>query len=185
MTDPGRSITYDVVIVGGGVIGSAIAYFLSADPGFHGRIAVIERDPTYTIASSSLSTSGIRQQFATRPNVAMSAFGIQFLRNVKQHLSVEDHAADIFLREPGYLILGAKEHVAAFKARNQLQRSWGVPAELLSPNELANVFPGSTPTISAWAPMARNRRAGSTALRCCRRSGARRAHRGWSILRPT
>jgi FAD-dependent oxidoreductase domain-containing protein 1 len=132
---------YDVVIVGGGVIGSAIAYFLSSDRGFQGRVAVVERDPLYTIASSSLSTSGIRQQFGTRPNVAMSAYGIEFLRELNQHLSVEGHEADIVLREQGYLILGAKNRVTEFEARNRLQRSWGVPAELLYPAELALRFP--------------------------------------------
>ena len=132
---------YDVVIVGGGVIGSAIAYFLSSDRGFQGRVAVIERDPLYTIASSSLSTSGIRQQFGTRPNAAMSAYGIEFLRELNQHLSVEGHEADIVLREQGYLILGAKNRVTEFEARNRLQRSWGVPAELLHPAELALRFP--------------------------------------------
>ena len=49
----------DVVIVGGGVIGSAVAYFLRRDGGC--RVTVIERDPTYARASSALSCSSIRQ----------------------------------------------------------------------------------------------------------------------------
>ena len=47
----------EVVIVGGGAIGSAIACFLASDPAFDGRIVVIERDPTYRRASSALSAS--------------------------------------------------------------------------------------------------------------------------------
>ena len=44
-----------VVIAGGGVIGSAIAYFLASHPRFAGEVTVLERDPTYAQASSALS----------------------------------------------------------------------------------------------------------------------------------
>src|SRR3569623_1131459 len=44
--------SYDVVIVGGGVIGSSTAYFLASQPDFDGRIAVIEKDSTYTDAAT-------------------------------------------------------------------------------------------------------------------------------------
>ena len=47
----------DVVIVGGAAMGSSIAYHLTADPGFSGKVTVVERDPTYATASSSLSAS--------------------------------------------------------------------------------------------------------------------------------
>ena len=58
--------SYDVVIVGGAVIGSAVAYYLSANPDFDGSILVVEKDPTYVTASTSLSSSSIRTQFSTR-----------------------------------------------------------------------------------------------------------------------
>lgn len=51
------------MIVGGGVMGSATAFFLLSDPGFTGRVTVVEKDPTYRFASSALSASSIRQQF--------------------------------------------------------------------------------------------------------------------------
>jgi len=50
-----------VAIVGGGVMGSSIAWHLTSDPGFAGTVTVIERDPTYARASSALSASSIRQ----------------------------------------------------------------------------------------------------------------------------
>ncbi|WP_137391130.1 NAD(P)/FAD-dependent oxidoreductase [Rhodoligotrophos defluvii] len=132
---------YDVVIVGGGVIGSAVAYFLSANADFGGKVAVVERDPYYTASSSSLSTSAIRQQFGTRPNIEMSAYSIAFLRQVKERLSVDGYEADIGLREPGYLILGGKEDVAIFESRNAVQKACGFDAELLSPAELGQRYP--------------------------------------------
>ncbi len=132
---------FDVVIIGGGVIGSSVAYHLSANPDFTGTIAVIERDPTYTVSSSSLSTSAIRQQFGTRPNIRMSAYSIDFLRTVRERLSVGDEAAEIGLREPGYLILGTADQVTGFEAKNAEQRACGVHTELLGRDELRRRYP--------------------------------------------
>ena len=132
---------YDVVVIGGGVIGSSVAYYLSANADFRGRVAVIERDPSYAAASSSLSASGVRQQFGTPPNIRMSEYSIGFLRNAKALLSVEGHDADIGLRERGYLVLGTPDQVPAFEARNQVQRQCGTGTELLSPAEIRRRHP--------------------------------------------
>lgn len=132
---------YDVVIIGGGVVGSSIAYFLSANAGFDGRIAVIERDPYYTASSSSLSTSAIRQQFGTPPNIAMSQFSIDFLREVPTRLAIGDELADIGLHEPGYLVLATPERAEAQRAKNRVQRGMGVEVELMEQAELARRFP--------------------------------------------
>ena len=133
--------SYDVVIIGGGVVGSSIAYFLSANPDFDGSIAVIERDPYYTASSSSLSTSAIRQQFGTPPNIAMSKFSLDFLRNVGTRLAVGDDAADIGLHEPGYLVLATPERAEAQRAKNRVQRGMDVDIELIEKDELGRRFP--------------------------------------------
>jgi FAD-dependent oxidoreductase domain-containing protein 1 len=133
--------SYDVVIIGGGVIGSSVAYHLAAAAGFGGRVAVIERDPGYTVASSSLSTSAIRQQFGTAPNIRMSAYSIEFLRNVRTLLAVEGYEAEIGLREPGYLILGTPKQVAGFEAKHAVQRACGMRTELLDPAALQHRYP--------------------------------------------
>ena len=64
-----------IVILGGGAMGSATAYFLTRDPAFTGKVIVLERDPSYKQASSALSASSIRQQFSTPLNIALSRFG--------------------------------------------------------------------------------------------------------------
>ena len=77
-----RRDSYDVVIAGGGVTGSATAFFLAQHPGFQGRILVCEPDPTYRFAASALSAGSIRQQFSTEINIDISLFGISFLRRL-------------------------------------------------------------------------------------------------------
>ena len=58
--------SYDVVVVGGAVIGSSVAYFLMQNPDFTGSVLVVERDPAYRFASTSLSAASIRTQFPMR-----------------------------------------------------------------------------------------------------------------------
>jgi len=94
-----------IVIVGGGVIGSAIASFALADPAFRGTVSVVERDPTYARASSALSASSIRQQFSTAINIDIGLAGIDFLRRIGDTLAVDGERPDIGLCEPGYLFL--------------------------------------------------------------------------------
>lgn len=132
---------YDVAIIGGGVIGSAIAYFLAAEPGFAGSVAVIERDPTYATASSALSVSSIRQQFSTRINILMSLYGIAFLRTAGSHLAIAGESPELMLREPGYLFLASPDGVATLAANQRLQRQLGADIVLLAPAELAAHFP--------------------------------------------
>src|ERR671918_1581934 len=93
-------VSSTIAIVGGGVMGSSVAYHLASDPSFTGNAIVIERDPTYARASSALSASSIRQQFSTPLNIHLSRYGIGFLRQASKLLDV-----DLGLKEPGYLFL--------------------------------------------------------------------------------
>lgn len=133
--------TYDVVIVGGGVIGCAIAHFLTAHPGFGGSVAVVERDPTYATASSALSASSIRQQFSTAENIALSRFGVDFLRDAGRHLSVDGAPVDLGLRENGYLYLATADGAGTLRANHAVQRAAGADIALLPPDDLAARFP--------------------------------------------
>ena len=133
--------SYDVVIIGGGVVGSSVAYHLASDAGFGGSIAVVERDPYYATASSSLSTSAIRQQFGTRPNIAMSMYSIGFLRQAEDLLTVDGDRPEIGLREPGYLVLATPSMEARLLANHAVQREMGVEVELLKPDAMTARMP--------------------------------------------
>ena len=130
-----------VVVVGGGVIGSSVAYFLASHPGFAGEVVVMERDPTYQRASSALSASAIRQQFSTAVNIEISRFGIEFLRDVGTRLAVGDETPDIGLCEPGYLFLATPAGVSVLERNHRLQRQHGIEVVLLDPTTLAARFP--------------------------------------------
>jgi glycine/D-amino acid oxidase-like deaminating enzyme len=126
----------DVAIIGGGAIGSSIAYHLASDPAFAGKVTVIERDPSYRQASSALSASSIRLQFSTPLNIRLSRYGVEFLRQAPQTLGV-----DVAFKEMGYLFLADAVGEAALRANNAVQRSEGCPVELLEPATLARRFP--------------------------------------------
>jgi len=133
--------TADVVIVGGGVVGSAVAYFLAAEPAFDGRVVVVERDPTYRACSTSLSAGGIRQQFSTPENVAMSLFGIRFLREAARHLAVDGQAPMITLREQGYLFLATAAGRDVLAHNQRLQTQMGADIRWFEPAALGERFP--------------------------------------------
>ncbi|NWS77536.1 FXRD1 protein, partial [Crotophaga sulcirostris] len=117
----------DVVVVGGGVVGWSVAFWLKAlESQRHGmKVLVVERDPTYSRASTVLSVGGIRQQFSLPENVQMSRFSAAFLRNINEHLGVPNEPRiDIQFQPSGYLFLAPPERAAGLEAAVGLQR-WG------------------------------------------------------------
>lgn len=136
------SMAPEVAIIGGGVMGSAIAHFLCSDAAFHGRVVVVERDPTYRRASSALSASSIRQQFSTAINVRISQFGIEFLRGARHLLATDDDPPDICLREQGYLFLAPEAAAERMLAHHRLQIENGADVMLLDAAKLESAFPG-------------------------------------------
>lgn len=132
---------YEVIIAGGGVMGCAIAYFLASDPDFTGRILVLERDPTYEFASTTLSWGGIRQQFSTPENIRMAAFNIPFLKSAHETLAVDGEGPALSIREQGYLFLASAMGEGPLRAVHDLQIAEGATVEMLDPDQLARRFP--------------------------------------------
>ncbi|UJW86537.1 NAD(P)/FAD-dependent oxidoreductase [Devosia sp. SL43] len=134
--------SYDVVIVGGAVIGSAAAYFLAANPDFDGSILVIERDPTYRFAATSLSSSSIRNQFSNPINVKIGQFGTSFIKSFAETMRVGDDRPDLDFHEGGYLFLAREpEQVATLRENHEVQKTCGADVVLWNRNELADAFP--------------------------------------------
>ena len=141
---PPKSQSYDVVIVGGAVMGSSTAYWLTGNPDFKGRVLVIERDSTYHNAPSARAASCIRQQFSQPVNILISQFGIAFIRGFRQRMQPHypsEQAPDLALKEHGFLYCWEPEHVEAARARAELQRSLGAHTLFLTPREIKERFP--------------------------------------------
>ena len=118
----------DVAIVGGGIVGSAVAYFLAVERRFPGRIAIVERDPSYRDSSTARSAGGVRQQFSTSENIAMSLFTLATFRRLKTLFGAD---ADVSFREQGYLILGSADGAKVLGENVALQQSMGADIALM------------------------------------------------------
>lgn len=133
--------TCDVAIVGGSVVGSSTAYFLLTQPGFKGRVVVIEKDSTYADAATSRSVGGVRQQFSTPENISMSTFGAAFIRNADDYLSVDGASSGVPFTEGGYLFMASEAGLDTLKANHKTQAGMGADIALLKADELKAKFP--------------------------------------------
>ncbi len=133
--------SHDVVIAGGAAVGASIAWHLAADADFRGRIVVLEPDPAYARAASALSAASIRQQFSSAVNIRVSLYGIRFLRNVGESLSVDGDAPDIGLREGGYLFLATPAGAQVLAENHALQTAMGADIVRFEPGGLKRQFP--------------------------------------------
>jgi len=138
MTADTSNTPYDVIIVGGAAVGSAVAYFLTSHPGFDGRVLVVERDPAYATCSTTLSAASIRQQFSTPINIRMSQFGIEFLKSLPARFGPE---ADVSFRENGYLMLASVAGEAVLRQNFETQIALGANTGWLTPDDLTSRFP--------------------------------------------
>lgn len=133
----GGNETRDVVIAGGAIMGSSVAWFLR-ECGFTGSIAVVEPDPAFRTASTTLSAASIRQQFSRAENIRLSQFGLAFLRDLAGRYGAE---ADAGLVENGYLILASDTGFSTLKANHAIQCAAGADIACLDRDELARRFP--------------------------------------------
>lgn len=131
---------FDVVIVGGAVVGSAAAYFLGADSGFGGSVLLLERDLSFRDCATARSLASIRHQFSVAENIRMSMFGTEFLRR-PEVLAVDGDVPAIGLREDGYLFLASAAGRAQLARNHALQCAEGAHIAWLDAAALAQRFP--------------------------------------------
>ena len=136
-----KHASYDVVIIGGAIMGSSTAWWLT-QMGFAGRILVLERDPTYAQAGTTHTNSCIRQQFSTDLNVRISQFGAAFVESLRDFMGGDPRVPDLRIQNFGYLYLSDN---AAFsdvlRANQRVQRAAGAETRLLTAEEIKAEFP--------------------------------------------
>jgi FAD-dependent oxidoreductase domain-containing protein 1 len=130
----------DVVIVGGSVVGSAVAWQLRQD-GFADRVVVVERDPSYARASAFLAMGGIRQQFCTAVTVQMVQYSVGIWRDFDRLFAVAGHQPRAWFRQRGYLFLADASSATSLMKRFELERRAGASVQLLSQNEVRTLVP--------------------------------------------
>lgn len=129
----------DIVIAGGGIVGCATAHYLALGGAIEGRrILVVEKDPSYAFCSTARSAGGVRQQFSTPENIAMSRVTLDIIRNPKEMFGPD---AELVFREQGYLLLASEAGVPVLAANVDVQRRHGAETVLLGREELAARFP--------------------------------------------
>jgi glycine/D-amino acid oxidase-like deaminating enzyme len=140
-TTPPRS-SYDVVIVGGAMLGSSVAWFLTNNPDFSGSVLVIERDPSYEFCASTHTNSCIRQQFSAEVNVRISQFGASFVKNFQTHMGGDPRVPQPVLHSFGYLYLANTQTFAdVLQAAQKLQVSCGAGTRHMSRDQISAAYP--------------------------------------------
>jgi len=128
--------TADVVVVGGGAIGTSAAYHLAAAGA--GRVLLLERADAVGTGSTGACAGGFRHQFSSRINIELSLASIPMILGFSQ-----EHGLPLDVAQHGYLFL-IREHSDwdAFGEAAALQRSMGIDVRILTPAEAAEVAPG-------------------------------------------
>lgn len=138
----GFDTSYDVVIVGGAIYGSALAWWLTNTPGFDGTVLVVERDPTYEFASTSHTNSCIRQQFSSPVNIRISQFGAEFIRNFRRFMHDDPEVPELAFQSFGYLYLADNTAFAETLREVQgIQAANGAQTRHMGRDEIAAAYP--------------------------------------------
>jgi FAD-dependent oxidoreductase domain-containing protein 1 len=131
---------YDVVIIGGGIMGSASAHgLMKADPRL--KVVVIERDPAYTRSSTSLSMSNARIQFSLKENVQISRYTFEVLKTFAEDMAVDDRKPNVGFRQEGNLFL--VDEVGRESAHNamRMQQELGCRVQWWTPEQITQHYP--------------------------------------------
>ncbi len=126
--------SYDVVIIGAGVIGCAVAYELTK-LGLR-DVLILDRDYISGGATGRCG-AGVRQQWGLEMNCRLAKGSVDMFEGLSEELG-----EDIEFEQGGYLVLAWDDETVAQSRRNlELQNRLGIPARLVSPQEAKEIVP--------------------------------------------
>ena len=130
----------DVVIIGGGAMGAATAYYLTTlSPGL--RVTVIERDPTYELASTPRASGGVRRLFSLPENIELSNYSIPFFESFPKTMAIEAVPAEIGFRKAGYIFIVPPSDIDVLRENYDTEISLGCRVIWLEPDEIKQRYP--------------------------------------------
>ncbi|SPH22398.1 Sarcosine oxidase subunit beta [Ascidiaceihabitans donghaensis] len=133
--------SYDIIIVGGAIMGSSTAWFLTEQKDFQGRVLVVEKDPSYEFSSTAHTNSCMRQQYSNALNVNISQFAADFVKNIRNYMK-DDRVPELSIRSFGYMYLADTESFAQTLRENiKVQHDAGAATVLMTPEEIKAKYP--------------------------------------------
>jgi len=133
---------YDVVIVGGASMGASVAWYLSDNKDFNGRVLVVEKDTTYEWSATNASNNCMRQQFANAINVKIGQYAAEFVRNFRENLGSDPEVPHLPIQNFGYLYLADNQAFADVLTRDQkTQAACGSGTTIMTTEEIQEAYP--------------------------------------------
>ncbi len=127
--------TAEVAIIGGGIVGLSIAYHL-AQRGVT-DVVVLEREDMVGTGSTGRCAGGFRHQFSAEANIELSLLSVGKLVAFEEEMDQE-----LDFHQDGYLfLLNNQQDVDVFTRNVELQKKFGIPVELIGPDDVARVLP--------------------------------------------
>lgn len=142
MTTAPQHANYDVIIVGGAIMGASTAWFLSEDKDFDGRVLVVEKDPSYETCSTAHTNSCMRQQFSSALNVKISQFAADFVKNLREYMGHDERVPELSIHSFGYMYLADNDEFADhLRASQKIQSAAGAATQLMTPDQIKAAYP--------------------------------------------
>lgn len=130
----------DVLVIGGGAVGAAVAYSLrTADPSV--AVTVVERDPTYELASTPRAAGGVRRLFSLPENIELSRYSIDFFADFPTLMAVNGAPSEVGFHRNGYLFIVPPDGVGMLRANHDTQTRLGCNVVWLTPEETKDRYP--------------------------------------------
>ena len=134
--------SYDVIIVGGAIMGSSTAWFLTDNKDFNGKVLVVEKDPSYEFCSTTHTNSCMRQQFSAELNVRISQFAADFVKNIRSYMGNDERVPELSVRNFGYMYLADNEDFAnVLRESQKVQLDAGAGTQLMTADEIKKNYP--------------------------------------------
>ena len=128
-----KTNSYDVIVIGGGIIGTATGYYLSKS-GL--RVMLLEKD-YLTAGSTGRCITGIRQQFSTPTSIQTAMESVRLFQNLKDELNLHVEWAS-----SGYLFLAhTQEYVDMFKKNIEIQTGFGLDVAFIDAETCQKIVP--------------------------------------------